>query len=272
MPRLRTSFGTLLALLAMMPAAEAGSYSYSFSVGGRRVHVEAPRSCRSTSCVSISAGRGIRPAEDASVVAAPASVVQAPQPTLPVIPVRPPQPVVTAPPAVPVPAAPALAAATSQAVAPPPKFETPDLDPPRMQPPVAATSSEPAQTAAITPRSEEAASSPLGLWESAGAKGTVRIERCGPALCGYALTEASGRGESVLVNMKPKTHASWTGSIYSRSSGNTYYGTMTLKASGALHVEACAIGRFWCSGNDWIRVDERQTELVTTSRRWGGRS
>jgi uncharacterized protein (DUF2147 family) len=55
---------------------------------------------------------------------------------------------------------------------------------------------------------------------SAGAKGTVRIERCGPALCGYALTEALSRGESVLVNMKPKTHEAWTGSIYSRSSGS----------------------------------------------------
>ena len=84
---------------------------------------------------------------------------------------------------------------------------------------------------AIAQRSDnEPAYSPLGEWESAGAKGTVRIERCGAALCGYALTEASSRGESVLVNMKPKTHESWTGNIYSRSSGSTYYGTMTLTA------------------------------------------
>ncbi|WP_244635699.1 DUF2147 domain-containing protein [Bradyrhizobium huanghuaihaiense] len=121
-------------------------------------------------------------------------------------------------------------------------------------------------------RDDEATYLPLGEWESDGAKGTVRIERCGPALCGYALTETSSRGESVLVNMKPKSHDVWTGSIYSRSSGSTYYGKITLKSSGTLHVEACAIGRFWCSGNDWTRVEEQQEKMVTTSRQWDVRS
>lgn len=32
----------------------------------------------------------------------------------------------------------------------------------------------------------------------------------------------------MLVNMKPRKHDVWTGSIYSRFSGNTYYATMTL--------------------------------------------
>lgn len=86
------------------------------------------------------------------------------------------------------------------------------------------------------------------------------------------MTEASSRGESVLVNMKPKSDGVWTGNIYSRSSGNTYYATMTLKASGKLHVEACALGRFFCSGNDWTRVEERQEKLITTSRQWSARS
>jgi hypothetical protein len=147
------------------------------------------------------------------------------------------------------------------------------LDPPRIEPPVVTADPEikPATTSAK--RSEdEPAYLPLGQWESDGAKGMVRIERCGPALCGYVLTETSSRGESVLVNMKPKAHDSWTGSIYSRSSGNTYYGTMTLKSSGKLYVEACAFGRFWCSGNDWIRVEEPREQVITTSRQWGARS
>ena len=80
------------------------------------------------------------------------------------------------------------------------------------------------------------------------------------------------RGESVLVNMKPKTHDVWTGNIYSRSSGSTYYATMTLKSSGKLHVEACAVGHFWCSGNDWTRAEERPEKLITTSRQWSARS
>ena len=41
MTRLVTSLGTLIALLAIAPAAEAGSYA--FSIAGHRFQVEAPR-------------------------------------------------------------------------------------------------------------------------------------------------------------------------------------------------------------------------------------
>ncbi|QOZ71429.1 DUF2147 domain-containing protein [Bradyrhizobium arachidis] len=288
MTRLVTSVGTLIALMAMAPAAQAGSYS--FSVGGHRFHVEAPRNCRSTSCVSMSS-HSLRRTDDVSTAPAPppAPVVQAPQPVTPVAPTRPVQPTVLAPP--PAPPAPVLAATTSQPVAPPPAPKTealsPDpprvelsrldppktitLDPPRMEAPAADPEIMPAKPSAKR-SDDDPAYLPLGEWESTGANGTVRIERCGPALCGFALTDASTRGESVLVNMKPKSHDLWTGSIYSRSTGNTYYATMTLKASGRLHVEACALGRFWCSGNDWTRVEEPREQLITTSRRWSARS
>ncbi|KYG24116.1 hypothetical protein SE92_30865 [Bradyrhizobium sp. AT1] len=298
MTRLVISLGTLIALMAVVPAAEAGSYS--FSIGGHRFHVEAPKSCRSASCVSISSNRGLGPSENADARPAaplsPAPVAQAPQPVS-AAPARPaPATFVAAPPA------PVLAATTSQPVVPPPapraeasrpetsrpealspsppRIESPRvdspksvvLDPPRMEPPIV-VKPEIKQVAPIAEHSDdEQGYTPLGEWESVGAKGTVRIERCGPALCGFALTEASSRGESVLVNMKPKSHDVWTGSIYSRSSGRTYYGRMTLKSSGTLYVEACAIGRFWCSGNDWTRVEEPREKLVTTSRQWGARS
>ncbi|WP_339031394.1 DUF2147 domain-containing protein [Bradyrhizobium symbiodeficiens] len=290
MMRLLISLGMAIALTASAPAAQAGSYA--FSIGGHRFRVDAPRNCRSSSCVSMS-GRSLRMTGDVGTAPppAPAPVVQAPQPVAPIIPVRPVQATAAAPPPAPV-----LAATTSQPVLPPPapKLEasrieplSPNpprvdlqrvdtskivtLDPPRMEPPVAAPKPEIKQGKTIAQRSdEEPAYSPLGEWESTGAKGTVRIERCGPALCGFALTEASDRGESVLVNMKPKTHDVWTGSIYSRSSGRTYYGRMTLTSSGKLRVEACAIGRFWCSGNDWTRVEEQREQLATTSRQWNG--
>ncbi|AWM09188.1 DUF2147 domain-containing protein [Bradyrhizobium symbiodeficiens] len=285
--RLLISLGMAVALTASAPAAQAGSYS--FSIGGHRFRVDAPRNCRSSSCVSMS-GRSLRMTGDVGTAPppAPAPVVQAPQPVATIIPVRSVQATAAAPPPAPV-----LAATTSQPVLPPPapklevsrieplspnpprvdlqRVDTSEivtLDPPRMEPPVAAPKPEIKQGTTIAQRSdEEPAYSPLGEWESTGAKGTVRIERCGPALCGFALTEASDRGESVLVNMKPKTHDVWTGSIYSRSSGSTYYGRMTLTSSGKLRVEACAIGRFWCSGNDWTRVEE---QLATTSRQWNG--
>jgi len=281
MTRLMTSLGTLIALLAIAPAAEAGSYA--FSIGGHRFQVEAPRNCPSASCVSVSSHRSFRP--DVDTTPAPAPVLPPPQPLYPVAPVRPAQAIVVAPATAQT--APVLASTTSQPIvlpqAPssnPPRVELPRtdppktvaLDPPRMEVPVVAPRPELEQAVTSPERGDELAYLPLGEWESAGAKGTVRIERCGPALCGFALTEASTRGESVLVNMKPKTHYVWTGNIYSRSSGSTYYAKMTLKSSGKLHVEACAVGHFWCSGNDWTRAEERPEKLITTSRQWSARS
>jgi uncharacterized protein (DUF2147 family) len=59
----------------------------------------------------------------------------------------------------------------------------------------------------------------------------------------------------MLINMKPKAAALWSGNIYSRGSGNTYYGTIEMKGPNSLRVEACALGRFFCSGNLWSRID-----------------
>ncbi|TGN88081.1 DUF2147 domain-containing protein [Bradyrhizobium yuanmingense] len=284
MQRLATWLATSIALLAVAPTAQAGSYT--FSIGGSRFHVEAPRNCRAASCITVAPKRSLRPTEDVgtarTVQPAPAPMVQAPQPACPAAAVKPPQAAVVVPP----PAPPVLAATTSQPVAPPPapsleisrletlspgpsrvdleradQPKTAALEPPRVQP-----SAEINQTAAVAQIGAEEGHALLGEWESAGAKGTVRIERCGAALCGYALSEASSRGESVLVNMKPRKRDVWTGSIYSRSSGNTYYATMTLKSSGKLHVEACALGRFWCSGNDWTRVDAPREEITASSQ------
>lgn len=284
MKRLVNSLGIFIALLAITSPAQAGSYS--FVIGGHRFHVEAARSCRSTSCVSISSSRGIRPTEDIDAAPVPPSApapAQAAPSACPAARVPPPQAtVVVAPPP---PPAPVVAATTSQPVVlpPAPRLEPPRIDPPktasfdppRMDPPVIAPRPEIRpeikQSITISQRSdEEPADAPLGQWESAGAKGMVRIEHCGPALCGYALTETSAKGESVLVNMKPKSDGVWTGNIYSRTSGNTYYATMTLKASGKLHVEACVLGHFFCSGNDWTRVEDRRERLITTSRQWSG--
>jgi uncharacterized protein (DUF2147 family) len=106
--------------------------------------------------------------------------------------------------------------------------------------------------------------SPVGDWQTEGKKGLVRIETCGAALCGYILNETTNTtAETVLSNMKLKTGSQWAGDIYSRASGNTYYARMTFKQPDTLRVEACAIGRFLCSGNDWSRVS-RSDEMVTS--------
>ena len=94
----------------------------------------------------------------------------------------------------------------------------------------------------------------------------MRIAKCGQSLCGYVLTSSNERGEAILINMKLKTERQWSGSIYSQDSGETYYGTMAMKGIDTLRVEACALGRFYCSGNNWSRITRRADNLVTSWR------
>jgi uncharacterized protein (DUF2147 family) len=106
------------------------------------------------------------------------------------------------------------------------------------------------------------AETPLGDWQTEG-KGSVRIERCGRALCGHVLNPSSNdNGEMVLINMKPKTAALWSGKIYSRDSENTYYATIAMSAPDSLWVKACALGKFYCSGNLWNRIGGKPEKLV----------
>jgi hypothetical protein len=110
--------------------------------------------------------------------------------------------------------------------------------------------------------------SPIGDWQTEGKNGLVRIETCGQALCGYMLNATTkAKGEPILVNMKPKpgTASQWTGNVYSRSSGNNYYGTMTLKEGNTLRVEACALGSFFCSGNNWTRFEDGSVQPDATA-------
>jgi uncharacterized protein (DUF2147 family) len=172
----------------------------------------------------------------------------------------------------PPPALPAAAPPQPIGPPPPPKVEpvkTMQAEPPRpVEPPVAAKPVPvPAplpQTSKVSQQTEEVpADTPLGDWQTEGNKGTVRIERCGPAMCGYLLNLASStKGDTILINMKPKSGMAWSGNIYSRSSGATYYSTMSMKGPNTLRVEACALGRFFCSGNDWTRTD-KAAKLIT---------
>lgn len=266
----------LAVLMALSPSAYAGS-SISFTVGGHRIHIEASSHCGSTSCASVSVS-GIydsrrkrdRFDDDDTTPVKPAS--PAPQlispPALPASVPPAPTVIVSAPPAVYKPAA----AVTQMAAAPPPPPVQPaaiPLPPPVQQvaipvPPPPAPVVAP-QIAKVSHEVEqEVADTPVGDWQTEG-KGAIRITRCGNALCGYVLNSSSDdRGEAVLINMKLKTDTQWTGSVYSHDSGDTFYGTMNMKAPNTLRVEACALGRFYCSGNNWSRIPGRAESLMTS--------
>jgi hypothetical protein len=273
-------FGLVVLVLA---ASSAQADSLSFSVGGHRVRIDAPRDCRSTSCASISipgvyeSRRKRFEDEDRDVVTAPPPP---PTPTVPVAPVQqvapPPAPTVVARPPAPkltvvmVPAPTPLAvykpaATTTQEVAPPPPPPQAATQPCPPAPATKPLDTKPAPPPLKVLREDDQPDSPVGDWQTEN-KGLVRIAECGRALCGYTIKPGDdAKGEAVLINMKPKTSAQWTGSVYSKDSGDTYYGSINMNGPNTLRVEACALGRFYCNGNHWTRVPPR-TDRVITSR------
>ena len=272
-------FWFLAVLIALSSSAHAGR-SISFSVGSHRVHIESSRHCHSVSCASMSIFRSLdwrrkrdRHDDDRDVAAPAKPAPPAPQtisPPAPPATTAPAKTIVAAPP----PAVYTQAASRSQIVAAPPP-PSPPAPPPVQQvsipvppPPPDAKPVETAQPAPQVERvshqaEEEPSDSPIGDWQTEG-KGTVRIAKCGNALCGFVLGSSNEKGEAILINMKPKTERQWTGGVYSQDSGETYYGTMSMKGINTLRVEACALGRFYCSGNNWSRITRRADSLVTS--------
>jgi hypothetical protein len=278
----------LLILMAINSSAHAGQ-AFSFVVGGHRISIEAPRHCRSTSCVSVSIpgiyethskrdndGDADTPARAPAPVAEPVL----PRPVAP--PARPPAETVA-------PAPPAVVAQAAPATAPTPATPKSDIEPPaprlaaasvrllpKTQPEilVAAPRPTPEPVSRILEASHGGAllggvlhdpeETPVGDWQTEGNKGSVRIEPCGPALCGYVLNRSSGaKGETVLINMKPKAASVWSGDIYSLVSGDIFYATMALRGPNSLKVEACALGKFFCSGNAWSRIEVKPAKLIS---------
>jgi uncharacterized protein (DUF2147 family) len=278
-------FYYFVVLMLLSSSAHAGN-SFSFVVGGHRIRIEAPRHCSSPSCLSVSIP-GIYQTRrrddkyrdryddiDASPAAAPAkplapAPMPASQPATVSLASKPSaESAVSAPPRQ---ASVGLAASTTQEVAAQPTIQSPKIQPITAPIETPADAAPPAPAAAPQvlkishDANEESTEMPLGDWQTEGNKGSVRIEQCGAALCGYVLDPSSNtKGETVLVNMKPKAAALWSGNIYSRDSGNSYYATMAMKGTNSLRVEACAVGRFFCSGNLWSRIAAQPEKLVTS--------
>jgi uncharacterized protein (DUF2147 family) len=271
-------FCLLLALMMLSSSAYAGE-SFSFVIAGHRIRIESSSHCNSPSCVSVSIP-GVyetrrRRYEDNDAAPVTPTKPPAPEPVL-VRPVAPPaskpavEPIAAPPPPI---AAPATQA-SQPIVTPPPALVQPSKAPPALTappaiaaPPIVAARPTPEaapQVLQISHEADDEPVTPLGDWKTEAGKGSIRIEYCGRALCGYLLDPASNaKAESVLINMKPKASSEWSGNVYSRDSGETYYGAMVMKGANSLRVEACALGRFFCSGNLWTRIGGKREKLIT---------
>ncbi|MET3840151.1 DUF2147 domain-containing protein [Bradyrhizobium sp. OAE829] len=293
-------FCFLAALMLLSPSAYAGD-SISFVVGGHRIQIDSSRYCRSTSCASVSISgtsrnrsryddrgryndrdryddRGRyddrdryndddRYRDDRRISESTRTLPTAPAVAPPLV-----QSVTAPPPAVYRPAAAATQIVPApQSPAPPATLAVPPAPPPPPAPPIAKPAEPARPTPVVVPQISRVshdfaddADTPVGDWQTEG-KGSVRVAKCGNALCGYVLNSSSNdKGEAVLINMKPKSEKQWTGSVYSQASGDTYYGTMNMKGRNTLRVEACALGRFYCSGNNWRRITTGNESLMSS--------
>jgi uncharacterized protein (DUF2147 family) len=263
-------------LLVMSTAAQA---QYTFDYGGRTITIDPDRGTVSIPGVFDNTGKKAKSsrseegdtdrrakktpqqaktapqaAPEAATPGTPAAAEQAAAPAAPA-------------PAAPAPTAPATAsrgetstttAATAPANAPAP---APQSTAPAVEPapaPVAAPQPAPApqkQAAAPATSAPAPANSPLGVWLTEEKEGKVRIEQCGPNLCGYSVDKKSNQnGEQVLINMKPGKDK-WSGRILDPTSGSTYDSTIALKGTDSLRVQGCAFGGVFCGGQTWTRAN-----------------
>jgi uncharacterized protein (DUF2147 family) len=230
-----------VALVMATTSAHAGN-SISFEIQGHKIHIEAPKNCDSLSCIQVSApglsGSGLdfkgfksKRLDDGDDVAAHSD--PAAQTTAPAAEAAAPAP------AAPVASIPAAASTTVASNAMPASgLETPSA-------PVAA----PSPPAPVAAAPVAVPTTPLGIWATEEGKGNVRVEPCGPNLCGYAVNG----GEKILINMKPQD-AKWTGQIHDPDSGRNYDSTIAMKGANTLRVQGCAFGGMFCGGQNWKRI------------------
>jgi uncharacterized protein (DUF2147 family) len=273
----------LLAIAALLLASSAAQAQYTFDYGGRTIRIDPDRGTVQIPGVYDNTPKAKRsrndddyrddyrdrprkrapqdarskPANEPDQVppAAPAPAEQAAVPPAPAPVPAAPAPATTAPTEPSTVAVAPVEPVTPPAAPPPPSASAPQVqqEPPSApKPSVAAITPPPAPP----PPAPQAANSPLGVWLTEEKEGKVRIEQCGPNLCGYSVDKKSNRnGEQVLISMKPGKDNKWSGRIFDPNSGSTYDSTIALKGSDSLRVQGCAFGGMFCGGQTWTRVN-----------------
>jgi hypothetical protein len=274
-----------IAMLLLASSLTTAQAQYSFEYGGRTITIDPDRGTVQIPGVYDNTGKKAkrsrgeegdldRPGKKApqqAKTAPQAAPETAPSPAAPAPTDQAAAPVAAPAPAAPAPAAPAATAATpstaTAAVAPadaaaaapaaPAAPQAAPAAPPAPAPVAAPAPPPPQQKQAVAPAASTppSANSPLGVWLTEEKEGKVRIEPCGPNICGYSVDKKSNQnGEQVLINMKPGKDK-WSGRIFDPNSGSTYDSTIALKGADSLRVQGCAFGGMFCGGQTWTRIN-----------------
>jgi hypothetical protein len=273
-----------IAVLLLASSLTAAQAQYSFEYGGRTITIDPDRGTVQIPGVYDNTGKKAkrlrgeegdldRPgkktpqqaksapqaAPEAATPAAPAPAEQAAAPAAAPAAPAPPAPATTSrgEPSTAAVAPADTAAPAPAAPAPPVQQNAAPAAPPAPAPVAAPAPPPPQQQQAAVPAASapSSANSPLGIWLTEEKEGKVRIEQCGPNLCGYSVDKRSNQnGEQVLINMKPGKDK-WSGRIFDPNSGSTYDSTIALKSTDSLRVQGCAFGGMFCGGQTWTRVN-----------------
>jgi hypothetical protein len=274
---------TLLAAAAMLLASSAAQAQYTFEYGGKTIRIDPDRGTVQIPGVYDNTKKAKKSKSDE----VPAVKSKQPDTAATVGPSEQ-QPAAAAAPLPPAPSQAAVPAPAIQAPVPPPLASTADPStasataatssnpavattaappappPSAVQSPPAATNPPPSPVVAVAPPPPAApqpvlpgvaGNSPVGVWLTEEKEGKVRIEQCGPNLCGYSVDKKTNQnGEQVLINMKPGKDK-WSGRILDPNTGSTYDSTIAMKGTDALRVQGCAFGGVFCGGQTWTRVN-----------------
>lgn len=110
----------------------------------------------------------------------------------------------------------------------------------------------------------------FGVWKHPENGSHVEIYKCGGGLCARIAKVNDGQktddknpdaakrnrpivGLVIMSGAKKSGAASWSGSLYNRTDGKSYSGTITVRSKNALDLSGCTLAVF-CKTVTWTRV------------------
>ncbi|WP_374308207.1 DUF2147 domain-containing protein [Methylocella sp.] len=116
-----------------------------------------------------------------------------------------------------------------------------------------------------------ASADPTGEWRVADGSATVRIRKCGAALCGSVASTRGAPGKDernpdpskrnrsvlgieVLINLRPNGENAWTGTTYNAEDGLFYNATLTQSNERSIVIKGCGPNGGICGSETWTRV------------------
>lgn len=122
-------------------------------------------------------------------------------------------------------------------------------------------------TLAMFAGTADAQTQPTGVWRNPRNSVHVRIEPCGPAMCGTvvwasprAQERARAEGMETLIGaelfrqLRPEAADSWTGRMFVPDLRRTVPGTLRVRSPDAVEASGCMMGGLVCRSQTWTRV------------------